>query len=292
MGVRSLRSSISLSVILHLLFLVVGGVLMTKRATDRPAHSVTWIEVEPLKKNESARKQEDLQTRKQIVQTEKGQQVAKPAPDSFLSEHNQTVDRETVNKNKLIEMGKGRGKSAAQEQQQAKAEPHAVPTLRDLGIRVVPKATATPDTAEQAENRDRRWADTGGNLPQDYVKGLKESERTALNTREFVFYSYFQRIRARLDQAWVPILRQRLIKLYFNGRQLASDMEHTTKVKVVLNGQGEIIRVEVLSESGTHDLDEAAVSAFNEAGPFPNPPHGIAGLNGLIEIPWEFILRT
>jgi protein TonB len=69
-------------------------------------------------------------------------------------------------------------------------------------------------------------------------------------------------------------------------------MEHRTKVLVVLNPSGEITKVQVVSESGTQDLDDAAVSAFNEAGPFPNPPKGIVNTSGLIEIPWEFILRT
>ena len=85
-----------------------------------------------------------------------------------------------------------------------------------------------------------------GSMPEDYVKGMKESDRTALNTKEYVFYGYFQRIRERLDRAWVPILRDRLVKMYRMGRSLASDMDHITQVIVVLNPQGEIMRVQVV----------------------------------------------
>ena len=95
-----------------------------------------------------------------------------------------------------------------------------------------------------------------------------------------------------MDRAWVPILRQRLLKLYRRGRHLASDTDHSTRVLVVLNGEGEVTRVQMISESGTSDLDEAAIAAFNEAGPFPNPPKGIINSNGEVEIPWEFILKT
>jgi len=39
-------------------------------------------------------------------------------------------------------------------------------------------------------------------------------------------------------------------------------------------------------------LADAAVKAFNQAGPFPNPPQGIIDSSGEIKVPWEFILRT
>jgi protein TonB len=157
--------------------------------------------------------------------------------------------------------------------------------LSGLAVPIIP-----PKEAKQAEPQPN-WADVGS-LPQDYVKGLKESEKTALNTKEYVFYGYFQRIRERLDRAWVPILREKLVKLWRTGRQLASDMDHTTQVLVILNKTGEIVRVQVVSESGTGDLDDAAVRAFNQAGPFPNPPKGIIDPNGEIQIPWQFVLKT
>jgi protein TonB len=160
--------------------------------------------------------------------------------------------------------------------------------LSGLAIPILP---SKEQLERKAEPDEPNWANVGS-LPQDYVKGLKESERTALNTKEYVFYGYFQRIRERLDRAWIPILREKLTKLWRTGRQLASDMDHTTQVLVVLNKTGEIVRVEVVSESGTRDLDEAAVKAFNQAGPFPNPPKGIVDPNGEIQIPWQFVLKT
>jgi protein TonB len=121
---------------------------------------------------------------------------------------------------------------------------------------------------------------------------MKESDRTALNTKEYQFYGYFQRIRQRLDRAWVPILKEKLASYYRQGRQLASDMDHITKVVVILNENGEIVRVKIVSESGTRELDDAAVNAFNQAGPFPNPPHGMVDTNHEVQVPWDFILKT
>ncbi|CAM6054221.1 unnamed protein product [Sphagnum tenellum] len=136
-----------------------------------------------------------------------------------------------------------------------------------------------------------RWA-TPGVRPEDWVSGMKESDQTALNTREFRYYSYFQRIRERLDHAWLPILKEKLRVYYYSGKKLETEIDHVTKVMVVLNAEGEITQVLVLEESGTRELDSAAVMAFNKAGPFPNPPVGMMDAKKEVRIPWDFILKT
>jgi protein TonB len=50
--------------------------------------------------------------------------------------------------------------------------------------------------------------------------------------------------------------------------------------------------VQVVSDSGVRDLDQAAVEAFQEAAPFPNPPSGIVDSDGTIKIRWDFILEA
>jgi protein TonB len=169
----------------------------------------------------------------------------------------------------------------------------AIPALGNLGVAMLPSQRPNDAEAQKLgpQEDDRRWA-TASQAPQDFVPGVKEGDRTALNTKEYVFFGYFQRIRARLDHAWVPILRAKLTRFYRAGRQLASEMDYRTRVLVYLNSKGEIIRVQMVSESGATDLDDSAISAFNEAGPFPNPPKGIIDRNGEIQIPWEFVLKT
>jgi protein TonB len=268
--------------------------LLQKQNLIHP-RQLTWIEVEPKVVPANKKIQEEDKTRNQVVQTDAGQQVKTATPDAFLGEHNQTVDRETVSRSRTTAMGKAQrmakstGEAKRKVAPQAKTEVQPIPNIAGLGVKMFP-TPVTPKTEEQVAHEEN-WADQAGS-PQDYVKGIKESDRTALNTKEFVFFGYYQRIRERLDRAWVPILREKLVKYYNTGRHLASEMDHTTKILVVLSDKGEITAVRVVSESGTRDLDDAAVAAFNEAGPFPNPPHGIVNGDGRIEIPWEFILRT
>jgi TonB family protein len=301
-GVRSLNRSLGISVALHMLVFLVCAVLISKRSAITPKE-YTYIEVEPVTATEALKKaQDDLKTKNQIVQTEKVKRADVAAKNAFLGEQTQTVDRETVSRSRNTVMehtGEIAKKQTNPEKAEAKSESKdksaqqvvKAPSLGDLAVPMIPKYAPQSQTKREEQAKNDNWADQGSS-PQDYVHGYKESDRTALNTKEFLFYGYYQRIRARLDSAWVPILRSKLVRYYNSGRHLASDMEHETKVVVILNKGGDVVQVKLVSESGTRDLDDAAIDAFNQAGPFPNPPKGIANASGVIEIPWEFVLHT
>jgi len=237
------------------------------RVPSENTKKTTFIEIDPTYEKNSQKHR--------VVQTTPGQKTKEAPKDSYLGFQNQSVDRETNSKNKSIVTGGGSSKKSNKNSRSL--------NLSKLGIPLLPE--------HQVSENEREWA-TPGLRPQDYVRGLPESDQTALNTREYVFYGYFQRIREQLDRAWIPILREKLLTYHRTGRHLASDRDHTTRLVVVLNAQGEITRVQVIGESGVRDLDDAAVSAFNRAGPFPNPPKGIIDINHEIKIPWDFILKT
>jgi len=245
----------------HCFCLAAGFLLARLQSRPETSKMVTWIEVEPVFKNQKDKKE----SHKQVVQTSLGEKVKSVPSHAYLGWQNQVVDRETAGSKQVI------GQHQVQKPESS---------LSKLGLPLFKKTEETPESTSL------------GAQPEDYVPGVAPSDRTALNTKEFVFYSYFQRIRSRLDHAWVPILKERLLAYYRSGRQLATDMDHTTRVLVILNRRGEIVRVQMVSESGVNDLDEAAVDAFNHAGPFPNPPQGMVDVNNEIKIPWDFILKT
>jgi protein TonB len=300
-----LRSSISLSIVAHALFFLLCAVLISQRTAQLPFKRTTYIDIAPLPqdllKNNKAR--DDIKPSQRIVQTTKSQKTDKAAPDAFLGEQTQTVDRQTVSKDHLVQMGESktttakqdtRGKTKAEKSREKLAKQASPMPLQSFGLPILPTPKQLDDMAKaRAKGEDRSdMIARGDQAPKDYIQGLKEGETTALNTKEFAFYGYYQRIRERLDRAWVPILRGQINALYRRGRTLASQMDYSTKVMVFMNQGGEIIKVQVMTESGAQDLDDAAVKAFNTAGPFPNPPHGIVDPNGEIKIPWEFILKT
>lgn len=266
----SLGRSLVLSAFFHL-GVILGCALFFHKNVDLPlSQSRLKVDLISLSRKETSKQR--------IVQTREGKRVPVADKDAYLGEKSQRVDRETVSRSRAIQMGHA-GKSASR-------PPSNVPRLKDLGI-----GLPSSDAMARARQDVPQWA-SPGQTPQDRVPGIRESDSTALNTREYVFYSYYQRIRGQLEQAWFPLIKNKVEQFYRSGRHLASDYEHLTRVMVYLNKEGSITRVKILESSGTYDLDEAAVDAFNQAGPFPNPPKGMFNPSGEIEIPWDFVLRS
>ncbi len=220
----------------------------------------------------------------------------------YLSAHNQSVIHETRAKNVgefRNTAGTGQNhlqshatpKVASQSKgSQAKSRVHIhdrgdVPTLADLS----PKFD--PSQAPQVENTDVG----NGRAPSqtdDFLKDTQPSLETLLNTKEFVYYTYYQRIRARIRQYWAPCIRKKVQKIFASGRSIASDQDHITRVIIVLDRNGNLVKVEIVGISGIKELDDAAVEAFRQAAPFPHPPKGIVGPDGYIRINWSFILQA
>lgn len=262
--------------------------LATHPVQQQNTKSTYIVDLEPVA-TQTKKKTEEHQLKEKIVETELIQPSKDIAKDAFLGKQTQVVEKQSSS-----EMYQKAEKAKSEKQEQV-VQQEAVPEINKLAVGILPRMKEQVQKQMQTE-RERNWANIGDasrdQVAKDYVKGLSEGHQTLLNTREYVFFSYFERIRKSLDSAWHPILRSHLEKVYRSGRLLASETDHTTKILVTLNSNGKIVRVQMMEESGTRDLDEAAIKAFNRAGPFPNPPKGIINAQGEIEIRWDFILRT
>ena len=125
----------------------------------------------------------------------------------------------------------------------------------------------------------------------DYLPDIKSGFQTALNTREFKFYSYFERIKDRLRMYWEPQLQKRVNQLYAKGQTLP-DADLTTQLQIVLTKRGELSKISIIRNSGLEEIDLAALKAFELAAPFPNPPSGMIESNGHVNLIWSFVVQT
>lgn len=293
---RKLSPSFSISLLLHALFLVAWFFVAThSHVADRAKESkYILVDVDPLPKLKSA------STKNQVVQTEKAAKTKDAAPDAYLGEQTQRVDRQMVSMPKTgtapktAEMAppKTDAKETARAEKPAAKTPVITATgaLAKFGIAISADKNDSPKPKKEANPIEE--GALSAQARGEYVKGFKEGEQTMLNTREFVFYGYFQRIRERLDRAWERSLRERLAKYFYRGRQLASETDYMTQLLVSLDKEGRITKVQIIGNSGTTDLDEAATKAFNDAGPFPNPPTGLVDPKGQVFVRWDFVLKT
>lgn len=254
---------------------------------------------EPGKKIIVKAKQKDQQI---VDQDEKAVNDEIPDEKAYLSRHNQKVNKQTVAKNKGEFQNKLAQKSAP-----AKAAPP--PRLKDFALPLDPFALMQKQIQKQKSLNDQRELSkngrdphsnpaTDGKLPSevsqspDYLREVDQGLETMLSTKEFKYYTYFNRIRRQLSQHWEPKVREKLNKIFRQGRSIASNEDKITKLVIFLNPMGQLVKVQVMSESGIRDLDEAAIDAFRAASPFPNPPQGIVDPDGFVKIRWDFVLEV
>ncbi len=311
----SLRRTIAASLFLHAVFFLL--LLIISEFKPDPIQFATidveFQEIDPLK----AQIAEEILNRQIVQQDERSVNETEPDKAKFLSAKNQDVKKETVSQNR----GEFRNANKAQAQGKKQEQKTAENTKQDKDINQfrgdetkskngadkkvsVFKDLARPyDPAgmfEKAEKQQLKAASspspagTPGEASQtnDYLKGKDPGLETLLKTKEFKYYTYYNRIRRRLSEYWEPAVKEKMEKMFKQGRTIASTEEKITKLLIVLDQRGVLTKVQVVLDSGVRDLDEAAIEAFRSAAPFPNPPQGIADADGTIKIRWDFILET
>jgi TonB family protein len=130
----------------------------------------------------------------------------------------------------------------------------------------------------------------GGMISSDAVLGVaEEGDQTLVNTRSFKYWDFFQRVKERVRGEWSPGGTYQARDPY--GKVYGSK-DRLTVLSVVLDAKGDVVRLQVVRESGLPFLDEEALRAFRQAGPFPNPPSGLADDSGRIEFSFGFLLEV
>lgn len=262
--------------------------------------AVQVVKVDPIKDKQQIVEQPDKAINEEVDPNSK-----------FLSKNNQQVRQQTVARNRG-EFKNSKSKSSTEGPAQAVAKSLTLDQLKpQLNIE---KAVNEKRNQELLFNKSRdeeaiqladkrqqqlpmaRVAGTsqGGDSSQtqDYLKDINEGNETLLATKEFVHYTFYSRIRKQLDQYWQPKVREKLVKIFNEGRKIASTDDRITRLMITLDRQGNLVRVQILGDSGIRDLDEAAIEAFRAAAPFPNPPEGIVESDGTVKIRWDFILEA
>lgn len=269
----------------------------------------TVTEVELYDAEEMLKRMKELDaTKGQIVdQSEKAVNDEVPENSKYLSRHNQKVKEETrAQLTDKFRNSSGTGGVVSQKREAGQVAENVKPaedstdetkqkdivkhrnglavgkTLKDFkpDFKIGPKADTVASGGGEGPSA------TDDNL--DKPVGME----TMLSTREFVYFSYYNRIKDKLRQYWEPKIKEKVTRIFRQGRTIASDADKITKVIIVLDGKGILQKVQVVGESGVSDLDDAAVEAFRAAAPFPNPPKGIVEQDGLIRIRWDFILEA
>ncbi len=278
------------SILIHIILFLLGFILLSyKKENPQPFKKIVFLEIPNLPQPKKSFKN------RQIVQSKLGEKVDQPNADAFLGLENRRVLEETVNRQPQSLSPIDQKQIGLSSENSKKSMHHKDQVTRPLDLSQLGIPLFVPQKQKPSHESLQALRQDGGSRvvsSNDYVLHKKDSDQTVLNTREYVFYSYFQRIRSSLDQAWTRIVRNKLMNYYQNGHHFIENADHITQVLVSLDPSGKIIRIQILNASGYQDLDDAVVEAFNQAGPFLNPPKAMVDENDEIKIDWSFVLRT
>lgn len=278
---KKINIAFLLSLLLHgMVFILMINFEKQRRAEKDRELAIEWVEFDDLKQDELKNVQ--------IVEQEKTINDVAPEDNYKLSKHNQDIAKETRAqksgefKNRKNQKDGKKNKASTQVAKKQNLLDQLKPSLVNTQFsasKLVPEAEPAIDGAEISQN-------------DDYLEDVVAGAETLLKTREFVYYSYYNRIKRKLRQHWEPRIKEKIVKILRKGRKIASVNDKITRLVITLDQSGELVRIQVKSASGYNDLDDAAIEAFRAAAPFPNPPQGIVSQSGVVEINWDFVLET
>lgn len=283
------RKQVSLSLIISILLHtgLLGFLLLKEQIPKKSKEQVVdieWVELQPSPK-------QDLEKKEIVQQDNKSVNEVAPEKDYKLSKNNQDVLKETkAEKNGAFKNRKNKVEGLTQQ-----ASPQNIAQQKKQNtLDALKPSLFNSQYSPQKLAPKPVPALVGADVSQsdDYLKDVVAGAETLLKTREFVYYSYYNRIKGKLRQHWEPRIKKKIVKILKKGRQIASINDKVTRLVITLDKQGTLVRIQVKNASGYNDLDDAAIEAFRAAAPFPNPPRGIVNGAGAVEINWDFVLET
>lgn len=199
------------------------------------------------------------------------QEAAKDAPEDarFASDRNLRTDKETSPDRARSNVPRAGGG----------AEGKAAETSSG---RTVYSLSQSDILKDKSFKRETLKAGPKGEASTGFQERLSRGVELKLNARAFDYGSYINRVRTKLSQRWSP---QKTIQTsMYSQRQVRVD------IAVVLNSDGEIVELFTQNSSRYPGFDEEAIRALRDGAPYPNPPKSLIQDDGLIYLPWAFVL--
>ncbi len=133
----------------------------------------------------------------------------------------------------------------------------------------------------------------GVSATDDFISGAAIGPMTILNTQEFKYFNYYEKIREKVVEIWRPMIKESILKVKSSPDKHGKLQVgvHTTKLLITLNSQGEVIQVSIIQKSGYDIFDLTAVKAFNKAERFAGVPKELV-VNDQFQIRWDFLIEV
>jgi len=125
-----------------------------------------------------------------------------------------------------------------------------------------------------------------GAAPNDRLD-VDEGEGTFLNTKEWKYSGYFNRVKQSVGMQWNPNL---VLRTRDPTGNIYGSRDRYTLLQVTLDERGGLKDVSVERSCGVDFLDLEAVHSFERAQPFPNPPPGLVQADATVRFDFGFFI--
>lgn len=180
---------------------------------------------------------------------------------------------------------------------------HFGPTVNSM-----PKASAKADQQKVAGMQQQEPGDTlgtpgnagsqamvtvaiGPSTIAEHIPGIEQGAFTALNTNQFTYYAFFNRMHEQVRNRWIGLVRNYVHSRAPQELEVLAKHDRTTVVEIILGPGGQFIKGILHTSSGDSGLDGLHGQAFRVAAPFPNPPQGMFEPDGFIHLKYTFFVR-
>jgi protein TonB len=147
------------------------------------------------------------------------------------------------------------------------------------------------ETKKQVEAERGRQVPFSNSTIAEHIPNVKRGGFTVLNTDQFTYYSFFNRVNEQIRMRWTGKIRRVSNSLHPKIINQLALLGRETRVELVLSKTGDFVSVFVDQTSGAEILDRAATDALIEATPFLNPPLDLVDTDGFIRLNYSFFVE-
>ena len=256
--------------------------------------SVRLIKVSP-PEDEAQEEVEDEDPSGQIVEIAPPKNPERPEEADYLAEYDSSVEEETVDPRFRVDREiTAETFSPDDAMEEAESQPVDIPTP-STGATAGRKAVFRRGNYSLFPDRKSDWLTTNqpgfsspvpaaasasryAGSPSNDMLQEAQSDRTALNAREFLYAAFWNRVK-------------QLVSFYAdqtlaNARPTVAltKSKYEIQLKGLIAPDGGLAAIEVARGCGIREFDEALLEAFELAAPFPDPPDAAIEADGFIHI--------
>jgi outer membrane biosynthesis protein TonB len=140
-------------------------------------------------------------------------------------------------------------------------------------------------------NHVARGTRTGDSSLAEFIPEVKTGGFTALDTDQFVHYTFYARTNEQIRNRWASHIRNFLNNtMQTELNRLAQQMQ-ISQLEIILDPNGHFIKALIHQRAQNPDIDQAAVEAFRQASPLNNPPAEMIEDDGFIHLHYAFYIQ-